>query len=176
MDKNAKQHEDLERIVNSISPEAYISVLFDEARSTVTISERAAARFIRTAYTAGVVLSDTGFRGELRSPKAPIDVCHRLAYSLGSRAVHFTDVYKQPSIPDDDSIEDDNDTILLRKGTSQHEKVTPERLNFDSLFRKPNARDYFCNFVRDVDAFDNKFFKRSPRESAAMDPQHCLPL
>lgn len=59
---------------------------------------------------------------------------------------------------------------LLRKGTSQYEKVTPERLNFDSPFRKPNARDYFCNFVRDIDAFDNKFFKRSPRESAAMDP------
>ena len=55
--------------MNSISPEAYISVLFAEARSTVTISERAAARFIRTAYAAGVVLSDTGFRGELRSPK-----------------------------------------------------------------------------------------------------------
>ncbi|CAI7648453.1 unnamed protein product [Penicillium glandicola] len=278
---NAKQHEDLKRIVDSISPEAYISVLFDEARSTVTVSERAAARFIRKARAAGVVLSDTGFRGELHSPKVqskkriqdlvafcndrpdlrfaeadhlalttftnagdgkPIasgslhehaletlfarqcdwygtfaavkdvylneneasvttlgpDRClpPTLVRSLGSRAVHFADVYEQPSIPDDDPIEDDDDAIvivgmsikvagaddldefsqLLRKGTSQHEKVTPERLNFDSLFREPDTRDYFCNFVRDVDAFDNKFFKRSPRESAAMDPQHRLLL
>jgi acyl transferase domain-containing protein/thioester reductase-like protein/acyl carrier protein len=278
---NAKQHEDLQRIADSISPEAYFSVLFDEARSTVTVSERAAARFIRKARAAGVVLSDTGFRGELHSPKVQskklvqdlVAFCdHRpdlrfaeadrlalttftnagdgkplasgslhghaletlfarqcdwygtfsavkeaylnnseasvttlgpdrclpptLVRNLGSRAVHFADVYEQPSIPDNNPIDDDDDAIvivgmsikvagaddldefsqLLRKGTSQHEKVTPERLNFDSLFREPDTRDYFCNFVRDVDAFDNKFFKRSPRESAAMDPQHRLLL
>lgn len=277
---SAKQLEDLQSIVDSISPEGYISVLFDEARSTVTVSERAAARFIRKARAAGIVLSDTGFRGELHSPKDQskekiqeiIAFCNNqsdlrfaeashlalttftnagdgkpvksgplhehaletlfarqcnwyntfsaikdaylndseasittfgpdrclpptLVRSLGSRAVHFSDVYEQPSIPDNDLIDDDDaiaivgmsikvsgaDDLdefsqLLREGTSQHEKVTPERLNFDSLFRDPDTRDYFCNFVRDVDAFDNKFFKRSPRESAAMDPQHRLLL
>lgn len=280
---NAKQQQDLRSIVDSISPEAYISLLFDEARSTITISERAAARFIRKARAAGVVLSDTGFRGELHSPKAQskeqiqelIAFCndrhdlqfskmHNLALTtftnagdgkplafgdsslhehaletlfarqcdwygtfaavktaylndsntsvttlgpdrclpptlvrnMGSRVVHFADVHEQPSSPDHNLVEDDDDAIvivgmsikvagaddldefsqLLRKGTSQHEKVTKERLNFDSLFRDPDTRDYFCNFVRDVDAFDNKFFKRSPRESAAMDPQHRLLL
>lgn len=319
-----KQLQDLRRVIESISPEAYISVLFDEARATVTVSERAAARLMRKARAAGVVLSDTGFRGELHSPKVQakekvqdlIAFCNKrhdlqfaetdhlplttftnagdgkplasgdgslqghaletlfarqcdwygtfkavkaaylngsetsvitfgpdrclpptLVRHMGSRAVHFADVYEQPSSADDDLVNDnnpvddknpinDNNTIngntpvnsdkpvnndepvnnddpvndddaiaivgmsikvagaddldefsqLLRKGTSQHEKVTRERLNFDSLFREPDTRDYFCNFVRDVDAFDHKFFKRSPRESAAMDPQHRLLL
>ncbi|RHZ46593.1 uncharacterized protein CDV56_104489 [Aspergillus thermomutatus] len=281
---NEKQHQDLRRIVDSISPEAYISVLFDEARATVTVSERAAARLVRKARAAGVVLSDTGFRGELHSPKAQskkriqdlVAFCNErddlqfakaehlalttftnagdgrplasgdgslhahaletlfarqcdwygtfaavkaaylngseasvttlgpdrclpptLVRHMGSRAVHFADVHEQqPSSPDHDPVIDDDDAIaivgmsikvagaddldefsqLLRKGTSQHEKATRERLNFDSLFREPDTRDYFCNFVRDVDAFDHKFFKRSPRESAAMDPQHRLLL
>ncbi|EER25597.1 polyketide synthase, putative [Coccidioides posadasii C735 delta SOWgp] len=289
---NVKQQQDLRRIVDSISPEAYISLLFDEARATVTVTKRAAARFVRKARAAGVVLSDTGFRGELHSPKAQskeqiqdlvafCDDRHDLQFAktdhlalttftnagdgrplapgvdgslhghaletlfarqcdwygtfaavkaaylndsetsvtttfgpdrclpptlvrnMGSRAVHFADVRERPSSPDhnnnsnnhnhnpvsDDAIAivgmsikvagaDDLDEFsqLLRKGTSQHEKVTRERLNFDSLFREPDTRDYFCNFVRDVDAFDHRFFKRSPRESAAMDPQHRLLL
>ncbi|KAL9115226.1 MAG: hypothetical protein Q9227_001020 [Pyrenula ochraceoflavens] len=279
---NPKQEQDLRRIVDSISPEAYISLLFDEARATVTVSERAAAKLIRKLRAAGVVQNDTGFRGELHSPKDQskkqiqdlIAFCNdkdglrfpgadRLALTtftnagdgkplasgdcslhehaldtlfarqcnwygtfaavkaayinssdasvttlgpdrclpptlvrdMGSRAVHFADVHVQSSTPEIDPINDDDaiaivgmsikvagaDDLdefsqLLRKGTSQHEKVTRERLNFDSLFREPDTREYFCNFVRDVDAFDHKFFKRSPRESAAMDPQHRLLL
>ena len=282
--KNEKQLQDLQRIVDSMSPEAFISVLFDEMRSTVTVSERAAARFIRKARASGIILSDTGFRGELHSPKVQskkqvrdlIAFCNdrddllfptadRLALTtftnagdgkplvfgdgslhehaletlfarqcnwygtfgavkaaylngneasvttlgpdrclpptlvrnMGSRVVNFADVYQQPSFPDHDPVTDDDDddiaivgmsikvagaddldefSQLLHTGTSQHEKITRERLNFGSLFREPDTRDYFCNFVRDVDAFDNKFFKRSPRESAAMDPQHRLLL
>ncbi|KAF3480536.1 polyketide synthase [Arthroderma uncinatum] len=283
---NVKQQQDLHRIVDSISPDAYISLLFDEARATVTVSERAAARFTRKARTAGVVLSDTSFRGELHSPKVQskkqiqdlVAFCNNrhdlqfaeadhlalttftnagdgkpiasgggslhahaletlfvrqcdwygtfaalkarylndgessvitfgpgrclpptLVRNMGSRPVHFADVHEQPSSQEDHSsvkFNDDDDAIvivgmsikvsgaddleefsqLLHKGTTQHEKVTRERLNFDSLFREPDTRDYFCNFVRDVDAFDNRFFKRSPRESAAMDPQHRLLL
>lgn len=277
---NPKQQQDLRRVVDGISPEAYISLLFDEARATVTVSERAAARLIRKLRTAGVVLSDTGFRGELHSPNPKKQIQDLVAFcndrhdlrfasedhlalttftnagdgkplasgdgslhghaletlfarqcdwygtfaavktaylngsepsvttlgpdrclpptlvrNMGSRAVHFADVHEEPSnqvhdpINDDDAIAivgmsikvagaDDLDEFsqLLRKGTSQHEKVTRERLNFDSLFREPDTREYFCNFVRDVDAFDHKFFKRSPRESAAMDPQHRLLL
>ncbi|KAI2613435.1 putative polyketide synthase [Hypoxylon sp. NC1633] len=277
-----KQQQDLRRIVEGLSPEAYISLLFDEARATVTVSERAAARLIRKLRPAGIILSDTGFRGELHSPHAQskkqiqdlVAFCNdrpnlrfakadRLASTtftnagdgkplasgddslhghaletlfarqcdwygtfsavkgayligseasvttlgpdrclpptlvrdIGSRAVHFADIRDQPSSPSQNPIDDDDaiaivgmsikvagaDDLdefsqLLRKGTSQHEKVTRERLNFDSLFREPDTREYFCNFVRDVDAFDHKFFKRSPRESAAMDPQHRLLL
>ncbi|KAL4786917.1 hypothetical protein BJX76DRAFT_354730 [Aspergillus varians] len=279
---SATQQHDLRRIVDSLSPEGYISVLFDEARATVTVSERAAARFIRKARAAGVVLSDTGFRGEIHSPKAQskqqiediISFCNgrkdlqlaepdhlalptftnagdgkpvasgdgslhghaletlfarqanwygtfgavktvylngtetsvttfgpdrclppTLARNKELKAVHFADVYEESTIPDQSPINsdeaiaivgmsikvagaDDLDEFsqLLRKGSSQHEKVTQDRLNFDSLFRDPDTRDYFCNFVRDVEAFDHKFFKRSPRESAAMDPQHRLLL
>ncbi|KAL4895336.1 hypothetical protein BDV59DRAFT_173720 [Aspergillus ambiguus] len=282
---NPKQQQDLRRLIESMSAEAYFSVLFDEARATVTVSERAAARFIRKARAAGIVLSDTGFRGELHSPKPQskkkiqelIAFCNgrqglcfpqtdhlasttftnagdgkplgpgdgslhehaletlfvrqcnwydtfasvksgylsgregsvitfgpdrclppTLIRDIGSTTVHFADVHEPSSSADDDAEqkEDDDDSIaivgmsikvagaddldefsqLLRKGTSQHEKVTQDRLNFDSLFRVPDTRDYFCNFVRDVDAFDHKFFKRSPRESAAMDPQHRLLL
>lgn len=282
---NTKQQQDLLSLINSMFSEAYISVLFDEARATVTVSERAAARFTRKARAAAAVLSDTGFRGELHSPKPQskkriqslVDFCngrHDLRFprtdhlalttftnagdgkplahgdgslhehaletlfarqcdwygtftslktvyldgteglvttfgpdrclpptlmrNMGSRAVHFTDVQERSRSPDHNlkNNDDDDDAIaivgmsikvagaddldefsqLLRKGTSQHEKVTLERLDFDSLFREPDTRDYFCIFVRDVDAFDHKFFKRSPRESAAMDPQHRLLL
>ncbi|TQW01695.1 polyketide synthase [Cordyceps javanica] len=297
-----KYREELQRVLDSISPEAYISVLLDEARATVTVSERAAARFVRKARAAGIVLSDTGFRGEIHSPKpqskemiqkliafcnsskglrfadadklarstftnagdgVPISSSHftlqahaletlfarqcnwydtfarikstylhgnegavitfgpdrclppTLIRDMASRTLHFSDVQQQFAIPfqhhisndgqlhephnedendcydsdDDDAIvivgmsikvsgADDLDEFsqLLRTGTSRHEKVTRDRLNFDSVFREPDTREYFCNFVGDVDAFDHKFFKKSPRESAAMDPQHRLLL
>lgn len=68
---------------------------------------------------------------------------------------------------------------MLKKGESQHELIGPDRLMFDTLFRerdKDQLRKWYGNFVRDVDAFDHKFFKRSPRESATMDPQQRLYL
>lgn len=68
---------------------------------------------------------------------------------------------------------------MLKTGKSQHELVTPDRLMFDMLFRKPPNPDkdhYYCNFMRDTDAFDHKFFKRSPREAVSMDPQARLSL
>ncbi|KFY61069.1 hypothetical protein V497_03195 [Pseudogymnoascus sp. VKM F-4516 (FW-969)] len=68
---------------------------------------------------------------------------------------------------------------VLKTGKSQHELVTPDRLMFDMLFRKPPNPDkdnYYCNFMRDTDAFDHKFFKRSPREAVATDPQARLSL
>lgn len=50
----------------------------------------------------------------------------------------------------------------------------------DMLFREaPDSdpkRQYYGCFVRDSDAFDHEFFKRSPRESTAMDPQSRLVL
>lgn len=50
----------------------------------------------------------------------------------------------------------------------------------DMLFREaPDSdpkRQYYGCFVRDSNAFDHKFFKRSPRESTAMNPQSRLVL
>ncbi|KUI69406.1 Conidial yellow pigment biosynthesis polyketide synthase [Cytospora mali] len=64
---------------------------------------------------------------------------------------------------------------VLRTGESQHQEISPDRMLFDTLFReKDNSRRWYGNFIRDVDAFDHKFFKRSPRESSTMDPQQRL--
>nr|ALQ32971.1 putative polyketide synthase [Fusarium sp. NRRL 25184] len=66
---------------------------------------------------------------------------------------------------------------MLRTGESQHEVIGPDRFMFDTLYRegdKNPSRKWFGNFIRDADAFDHKFFKRSPRESATMDPQQRL--
>ncbi|KAL1884818.1 Type I Iterative PKS [Paecilomyces lecythidis] len=67
---------------------------------------------------------------------------------------------------------------MLKTGKSQHELITKDRLPHDALFRENvnDQRDWYGCFVRDSDAFDHKFFKRSPRESAAMDPQGRITL
>ncbi|KAL2193051.1 hypothetical protein P885DRAFT_81644 [Corynascus similis CBS 632.67] len=69
---------------------------------------------------------------------------------------------------------------MLKTGKSQHELITEERMERDLAFRTPGdpdpQRKYYGNFVRDPDAFDHRFFKRSPRESAAMDPQARMVL
>ncbi|KAF5978758.1 polyketide synthase [Fusarium coicis] len=66
---------------------------------------------------------------------------------------------------------------MLRTGKSQHELIGPDLLMMDTLFReeeKDPSRNWYGNFIRDGDAFDHKFFKRSPRESTTMDPQQRL--
>lgn len=69
---------------------------------------------------------------------------------------------------------------MLRSGQFQHVPITRDRLMHDILFREaPDSdpkRQYYGCFVRDSDAFDHKFFKRSPRKSTAMDPQSRLVL
>lgn len=71
---------------------------------------------------------------------------------------------------------------LLCEGESQHQEVPAERINFDNFpWRREgkqvdNSRKWYGNFVRDYDAFDHKFFKKSPREAATMDPQQRLML
>jgi acyl transferase domain-containing protein len=67
---------------------------------------------------------------------------------------------------------------MLRSGESQHELITKDRLPHDMLYREgpEGQRKWYGCFVRDSDAFDHKFFKRSPRESAAMDPQGRITL
>ncbi|KAL8382486.1 hypothetical protein RB595_006323 [Gaeumannomyces hyphopodioides] len=66
---------------------------------------------------------------------------------------------------------------LLCSGESQHQEVPPDRLSFDNVWREQDPdRKWFGNFVRDHDAFDHKFFKKSAREMQSTDPQQRLML
>ncbi|RKU46329.1 Type I Iterative Polyketide synthase (PKS) [Coniochaeta pulveracea] len=56
---------------------------------------------------------------------------------------------------------------LLCSGESQHQEVPHDRIPFHSQ----GERKWFANLIRDHDAFDQKFFKKSAREAASTDPQ-----
>jgi len=61
---------------------------------------------------------------------------------------------------------------LLCAGKSQHKEVPPERIKFHNSWRELDPkRKWFGNFINNQDAFDHKFFKKSAREAASMDPQ-----
>ncbi|KAK3324854.1 putative polyketide synthase [Apodospora peruviana] len=61
---------------------------------------------------------------------------------------------------------------LLCDGSSQHKEVPSEQVSFDTVWReKDDSRKWFGNFINDPDVFDQKFFKKSAREAASMDPQ-----
>ncbi|KUI71338.1 Conidial yellow pigment biosynthesis polyketide synthase [Cytospora mali] len=309
--RNASQREEMQRIVDGMFPEAYISVLYDEARATVTTSERAASRLLRKLRKGGITTAEVGFHGDIHSPKpetktkvseviafcnttpdlqlpdsanlamptftnagdgksigpgagAMHEITLRTVFvqqcdwygtfsavksarldsdegtevvafgpdkcvpptsirQLGSRLIHFADLPLEKELPaqplidetikeyveesrpeveqpqkhkvdpadiDENAIAvigmsikvagaDDLDEFsqMLRTGESQHELITPDKMAFnDSLFREKDQRQWYANFMRDRDAFDHKFFKRSPRESASMDPQQRLLL
>ncbi|KAE8153332.1 hypothetical protein BDV25DRAFT_136938 [Aspergillus avenaceus] len=66
---------------------------------------------------------------------------------------------------------------LLCAGKSQHREMPPERYeNYETPWRPNAIRPWFGNFVRDIDAFDHKFFKKVPREAMSQDPQQRLLL
>jgi acyl transferase domain-containing protein/thioester reductase-like protein/acyl carrier protein/ubiquinone/menaquinone biosynthesis C-methylase UbiE len=68
---------------------------------------------------------------------------------------------------------------ILCEGKSQHQEVPESRFGFDTVFRDTDKkRKWFGNFIRDHDAFDHRFFKKSPREIATTDPQqrHMLQI
>ncbi|GAW13921.1 hypothetical protein ANO14919_033130 [Xylariales sp. No.14919] len=66
---------------------------------------------------------------------------------------------------------------LLCENKSQHVEVPSDRFTFNTAWRDVDPRKkWFGNFVEDYDAFDNKFFTKSPREVAAMDPQQKMML
>lgn len=347
--RGAKQHEDLTRIISSLFPEAYVSVLFDKARATVTTSERTAPSLVRQLRAAGLTVAEIGIEGHIHAPgperkrhtNSLIELCRRspglqfadasrlalptydnhgdgipissdrgdmtkmvlssilmlqcnwydtlstivahkanarvvafgldrcipptLVRRLGSRQQHWEDIEKrnaldvlsgaqlklkleqqqqqqqassesQPTMvqpttngtsrssvtPNEyqptaqpvtgttastvtaDWSSDHSDRIMnsiavvgmsikvagaddldefvamLKTGQSQHELIMRDRLQHEILHRE-NAdansdRKFYANFVRDSDAFDHKFFKKSPRESQAMDPQSRLCL
>ncbi|MCJ1379061.1 hypothetical protein MMC17_002161 [Xylographa soralifera] len=314
--RTSKQGDDMARLVSSLSPDAYVSVLFDESRATVTTSERLAPKLVRQLRAAGVTAIPLAFKGQLHTPGAErerhtnalIEICHAMpelqfpdaaglalptyidhpegkpvsaeevdligmvlrsilanqlnwsstvsklaansedvsliAFGLdrplpptimrrfGPKQVQFEDLedhisksavvpshqwpqnndtsngsdgleqgqVAEPSRPSLKLEEDQEDVIaivgmslkvagaddleefgeMLKTGASQHEVITRQRMTHDMMFRDgadadPN-RKWYGNFMRDSDAFDHKFFKRSPRESMAIDPQGRLSL
>ncbi|KAL8692796.1 MAG: hypothetical protein Q9218_002237, partial [Villophora microphyllina] len=67
---------------------------------------------------------------------------------------------------------------ILIEGKSQHTEVSGDRFGFETVFREADNKGgkWYGNFIDEYDAFDHKFFKRSPREAAQMDPQQRLLL
>ena len=66
---------------------------------------------------------------------------------------------------------------LMLQGKSQHREVPDDRFTFDTHWRtKNNKRKWYGNFVSNHDAFDHRFFNKSPREAASVDPQQRLML
>ncbi|KAL9594219.1 MAG: hypothetical protein Q9219_007152 [cf. Caloplaca sp. 3 TL-2023] len=66
---------------------------------------------------------------------------------------------------------------IIREGKSQHIEVPESRFGFETQWREVDTkRKWYGNFINDVDAFDHKFFKKSPREAASQDPQQRLML
>lgn len=65
---------------------------------------------------------------------------------------------------------------LLTEGRSMLGQMPKERFTIDDLPRSNGGLRFWGNFVRDIDAFDHKFFKKSAREAAFMDPQQRLLL
>ncbi|KAL4769117.1 hypothetical protein BDW60DRAFT_210354 [Aspergillus nidulans var. acristatus] len=64
---------------------------------------------------------------------------------------------------------------MLRTGRSQHQAISEDDINFNTPWRTDKgSRTWYSNFIRDRSQFDHSFFKMSPREAAAMDPQHRL--
>lgn len=312
-----KQATEVKRIIEARSPDAYIAVLYDEARATVTTSESTAPILVKQLRATGAIVAEIGIKGHIHSPDTNrktdtdalvkycssmpglqyadtanlalptydnrgqgdlvfpthqesmtemvlrsilVDQCNwfgtfsavtkarkpfvvtfgmercvppTLMRGLDTRTVHFedlaleqetgvnTDVSQLPvgvlntqPAPAETAVESEQDlssslTVapennkesiaivgmsvktagaddlaeyaeMLKTGKSQHVPITREKLMHDMLFRAaPDSdpkRQYYGCFVRDSDAFDHKFFKRSPRESTAMDPQSRLVL
>lgn len=296
-----KQGDELRRIVQELSPDAYIAVIYDEARASLVTNEQTGPLLRKRLRAAGIIAADTDMRARLHDPDptrtghvdALIELCESMSglqfadaaglalatydnggdgtricqgnmtelvmramlsrqcdwyrtfsavateakkpsvvtfgpeqcvpptwiQKLGSSVKHFDEEFaalsgsssvkteierplSKPSTTQQLSTQDtaNNDAIavvgmsikapgaddlaefvdMLKTGRSQHELITRERMEHDLLFRRPGdpdpKRKYYGNFVRDPDAFDHRFFKRSPRESAAMDPQGRMVL
>jgi acyl transferase domain-containing protein/acyl carrier protein len=71
---------------------------------------------------------------------------------------------------------------LMAAGRSTVEEVPKSRIDIHKLFRAgqdakwTSRQTFYGNFISDVDAFDNAFFRTNPREAIMMDPQQRLLL
>ncbi|PWY76491.1 polyketide synthase [Aspergillus sclerotioniger CBS 115572] len=64
---------------------------------------------------------------------------------------------------------------LLCDGASQCQQMPEERFHRHGLRRSPNDKlAFWGNFIADIDSFDHRFFRKSSREAASMDPQQRL--
>jgi acyl transferase domain-containing protein len=65
---------------------------------------------------------------------------------------------------------------LISNGKSMCSQIPEECFKLNSLRRLDESLTFWDNFVKDIDAFDHKFFKKSSREAASMDPQQRILL
>ena len=75
--------------------------------------------------------------------------------------------------PGADSIDEFWEQLI--SGASMHSEVPAERFSTKD-HRRSHGKTFFGNFIRDIDAFDHRFFKKSSREAASTDPQQRLLL
>lgn len=76
--------------------------------------------------------------------------------------------------PGADSIDEFWD--LLTEGKSMLSEIPEARFGRGRPARSNNSLRFWGNFLRDLEAFDHGFFKKSPREAVYMDPQQRILL
>jgi acyl transferase domain-containing protein/nucleoside-diphosphate-sugar epimerase/acyl carrier protein/SAM-dependent methyltransferase len=118
----------------------------------------------RLAYAADVDLKSTSRPTTLDALLGHVD---DEAIAVIGMACHF---------PGGNDLDEFWDTLCAAK--SQCVEVPSHRVNFDYAAWRENdeKKKWFGNFVQDHDAFDHKFFQKSPRETVSSDPQHRIML
>ena len=66
----SEQADEVRRIIDACSSDAYIAVLYDEARATVTKSESTAPLLVKQLCAAGAIVAEIGIKGHIHSPDA----------------------------------------------------------------------------------------------------------
>ncbi|KAK6063770.1 beta-ketoacyl synthase domain-containing protein [Seiridium cupressi] len=65
---------------------------------------------------------------------------------------------------------------ILDRGVSMVSELPPDRFPNKDHWRSTNKSIFFGNFLDGVENFDHRFFKKTCREAASMDPGHRLLL
>lgn len=65
---------------------------------------------------------------------------------------------------------------LLKEGKSMLSEIPEARFGRGRPARSNSSLRFWGNFLRDMEAFDHGFFKKSPREAVSMDPQQRILL